>query len=802
MVSLYPNIHTTTGGAEVNLQQVFEGIRTGRWREQVELVRAAETVTEKRRLKKQLPYFTVSGTFTKRSEAGLVQHSGLVCLDIDHDLSMREEIGADPYTYAMFVSTGGDGLAVIVRIPTDNHNASYKALKRYYEETYGISSIDSLPDVSRPRFVSYDPEVFINEESQVFTQQLVEPEHKPAARPQVQYPAPTKPASHGQAALQTAVRKILEAPAGDKHHTRKRMSYLCGGYVATGLLSEHEAQEALEDAVRQTSPASAWKDAFSTIRSGLKKGAEKPILPEPLEYIVRTGKRHGEQKELVAQKIIVSNGGSNEAIQQVVESIYAEPELTILAFWDVAYDDKKDKYTLLLSKVKYTRFLEEAGFRKMRQGARHVIVRKVNNIVEEASRAEIKDYIMGYLSELPFEFDNVFRAQLIDQVMKEHRQFFDEGMLEFLSELPDQFLRDSKAVAYFFFRNGFVTVKGQAVELQPYDALPGLIWAEQVVDRDFEPLDMEEVNEACDFYTFLFNISGQNTDRLTTLATAIGYLLHGYKAPSNPKVVALVDEAISEVPQGGTGKSLVFQAIGKMRQMVTLDGKNIDFKDRFVLQEVTPSTRVLFFDDWDGKRLSFDKLFVMATGEMKLHKMYIGAVTIPYSESAKIGVATNDMLGGEGSSHARRKLEIEIAPHYSDRLTPLDEFGHEFFTDWSEADWNIFDNLMVGCCQMFLQKGLKSPKAINLNRRKLLQGTNSEFVAFCDELKRGQVYYKKVIWGQFIEAYGFDPKSISQVKFTRWLKTYANMQELQLEEGRNEAIGDFHREQFFILSKP
>ncbi|MBA9076095.1 BT4734/BF3469 family protein [Rufibacter quisquiliarum] len=802
-VSLYPNIATVTDGHNYDITQVLEGIRTGKWKKETEVVRAQETETEKRRYKKLLPYITVSGTFSKRCEAGLIQHSGLICLDIDGDknpgvdlLGKREEIAADVFTYVMFVSTGGNGLAVICKTPTDNHDARFRGLVRHYEREYGIN-IDSLPDVSRPRFVSYDPNLYLNTESEVFTEKYV-PEKK--AHTPVSYPAPTTPASFGHAALHTAVRKVLEAVDGTKHKTLNTMAFLCGGYVATGLLSEQEVIDALEGAIGSRGNVESMKEAQRTIRVAVRDGQKKPILPEPLEYAARTGRRHGDTQEVVVSRIVASNGGNTAAIAQAVQEIYLEKEHKIEAFWSVDYDEKKDTYKLMLSRVKYTAFLEEAGFRKYRVGEGCIFVQVANNVVKRVVRDQIKDYVIGYLNALPFEFDNIFRSQLIDQIQREHRQFFEEGILEFLKELPDNFLRDTKLKSYFFFTNGYVEVSKDTTVLLEYNSLPGLIWEKQIVPRELSLMDADEVNDECDFYRFLFNISGENPDRLATLLTAVGYLLHGYKAPANPKVICLVDEAISDTPSGGTGKSLVFEAIGHMREMVRLDGKNIDFKQQFALQEISESTRVVFFDDWDGKRLSFERLFVMATGEMKIDKKFVGVSAIPYARSPKIGLATNDMVGGEGDSNARRKFEVEVAPYYSKELSPAEDFGHEFFNDWNEAEWNLFDNLMLGCCKLFLKVGLKAAAPINLQRRKLLQATNPEFAEFCDGLTRDFPHRKDLAYDEFIQTFGFDSKQLTQIKFSKWLKTYASLTGLEYSDWQNQSAGADFKKYFFTLN--
>ncbi|QCR23785.1 BT4734/BF3469 family protein [Pontibacter sp. SGAir0037] len=826
-VSIFPKINVTRNGSDVELLSILNDICDGRWREVITTLRNLKTEEEQKQFKSDmLPYFTVSGTFRHRDQKGLEQHSGFACLDIDKKQNpgvnfkdLRKVIEKDNYTYSCFLSCRGwdGGLAVIVKIPTKYHEASYRALKEYFETTYSIA-LDKTSNVAWPRYVSYDPELYLNHDSETFEElqeeeaALVESQTSPCKAPI--YPAPTRPTNYGHTALQTAVRKILDAPQGSKHHMRRDMAYLCGGYVATGLLSEHEAQQALEQAIMHTSPKSAWKVAFATVRSGIKKGQEKPILPEPLAYIAYESKSHGDQKELVAQKIAVSHGGNAQAIQAAVEAIYEEREETILAFWDVLYDEKKDIYKLHLSHVKYAEFLDGAGFRKYRRGKDVSIVRVSNNIVSEVVMDQIQTFILDYLNELPFHFDHVFRSQVIDQVMREHRHFFDERKMGFLRELQDEFLRDDKDTAYFFYRNGFVTVKPEAISFASYTELPSFIWQKQIRDRDIQLMPADEVGN-CDFSRFLYNSSGQNQERLLSLYTLIGYECHGYKDPSNTKVAILVDQAISENPSGGTGKSLIFKAIGKVVPMVLVDCKTMDFKDKFWSQEVNEFTRVVFFDDWDGRRLPFDKLFVMATGEMKINRLYQGQTSLAYETSPKIGITTNDMISGAGDSHARRKFEFEIAPYYSKDFNPKDEFGRNFFDDWEESEWNSFDNLMMGCCQLFLKRGLLEPAPINLNRRKLLQATRirgqqTGFASFMDaKLKDDKglwlwaggeyVISKPGTFEDFKSQEGIPDGALSAMEWDKWLKLYAQFEGLDVDtkKEKRDDIGNKFRAAIF-----
>ncbi len=150
---------------------VFDRIRTGKAsKEIVEKLRTLNDKDEEAKLKKQLPFICFSGTFTHRSNAGIQEHSGYICLDFDHvDArlpAVREKMMADKYTMACFVSPRNNGLKVIVKIPADieNHAGYFEGLRLHYKE----STIDDDCEVARGCFQSYDPDIYVNFDSKVF----------------------------------------------------------------------------------------------------------------------------------------------------------------------------------------------------------------------------------------------------------------------------------------------------------------------------------------------------------------------------------------------------------------------------------------------------------------------------------------------------------------------------------------------------------------------------------------------------------------------------------------------------------
>ena len=79
------------------------------------------------------------------------------------------------------------------------------------------------------------------------------------------------------------------------------------------------------------------------------------------------------------------------------------------------------------------------------------------------------------------------------------------------------------------------------------------------------------------FEKFCYNIAGTNEIRFQALKTIIGYLLHRNKEVGEPKAIIFYDERMGQNNQahGGTGKTLLSQALSKCREVEIFDGKEI-----------------------------------------------------------------------------------------------------------------------------------------------------------------------------------------------------------------------------------
>ena len=80
-ISLYKSVtDCTTSPRTITLGNFLD---FHNWKAQVDFVRAAPTKAERKERKLSLPAVTMSGVFAGRGADKLVQHSGLLCLDID-----------------------------------------------------------------------------------------------------------------------------------------------------------------------------------------------------------------------------------------------------------------------------------------------------------------------------------------------------------------------------------------------------------------------------------------------------------------------------------------------------------------------------------------------------------------------------------------------------------------------------------------------------------------------------------------------------------------------------------------------
>jgi hypothetical protein len=477
-------------------------------------------------------------------------------------------------------------------------------------------------------------------------------------------------------------------------------------------------------------------------------------------------------------------------------------------FWNFSIKLKADMTILIYEGVCRTNIfeiLEMYGFCKIyRHDGSYIFVREIDNILRLVTSAQIKDFCIDLINDLPNEISvEDFKIQSIklkEIFLREQHILFGEKVLSPLRTHTKEMLRDNEFEMYFPYLNGVVKVTKQNIEIVPYSSLKDVcIWENHIIQRAFNFSTTRSM-----FDDFLSNIMGNNTDRIHSVKCAIGYLLHRYYSAKCTKAVVLYDEQMADAnsAHGGTGKGMVANAISKLRETATINGKRFDTTERFALQNVCESTQIVFLDDI-LPTLDFEYFNSILTDGWEFEQKNKTTIRIPFENSPKLLVSSNQIMRTKkGETASRRQFIVEVAPFYSMMLertqTPVvDVHGCEFFGGWNTEQWNEFDTLMLQCAQMYLVNGLPVNEVINVKNNRLLQQTSNEFIEWLDDkdFHTKKLYNSTENYNEFKNLYVGEYGKFSQNQFVKWLKLYADTYKLEYKTTRYNNATHFSFEQ-------
>ena len=763
-ISYYKSLFSATPDSEMNVYNAIELIRNGDSTASIiKDVRFHINNPEQKKIyKNRLPLFGFGGTFTSRSNKNLVKHSMLACLDFDHIPNVDEakrQIMEDSYTFCVFVSPSGDGLKVLVRIPLVDNDKDYKAfyveLRKHYNQ-YGETDA-STSDIARATFVSHDPDIFCNVDSEMFTKRF-----EVIETPTVVHNVKLEDYDEVAKMLIVWFKKkwttgenrntnlfILSAAFNDYGVPKSTALSYCQDYRSEDF-GDHEIQSLVNSAYKNTS-------SFGS------KTFEDTNKAKLLSRMVN----NGQDEESISKKIPMTEGIKNE-IQRIKDN--EEPDV----FWSI---DEKGK--IEISAIKFDFYLRNRGISKYYPYdgvSEFEFIQKNENFIDWIDPTRIKDIVKK---------DLINRCEPdVWSKLAMMTNFFKKDMLSMLDTVEVQPKRDEKKASYLYYKNLAVKTTDEGSELIEYSDVEDVVWKNQIIDRNIAISDESDG----EFKTFIWRVSGEDAERYYTLKSVIGYLLHSYQNDSKPKAVIFNDEMISEdVPNGGSGKGLIHKAIGHIKNIVVEDGKKFDPNHQFAYQKVSKDTQIFLMDDVP-KQFDFEKLFSIVTEGMTVEKKGKDAYQIPFKESPKISITTNYTIKGEGASHARRVFEVEIANHYNHTYTPEDEFGHQFFSEWDTDEWRRFDNFMARCIQYYLKNGLVESNKVNLSFRKMKNNLGVEFIEFMEALDMTERVSKKALRDKFNDEYKTLSRWNTAQKFNKKINDYCKFHEYEVLETQTNGV--------------
>ena len=767
-ITIFKDIKQTNQPFYRDVNLILERIKDGASKDLVKKIRSEKDKDERKILKSKLPAVCFSGTFSRRSDNALIKHSGIICLDFDEYksnklmLQEKQRLCKDKYVLSVFVSPSGNGLKVLVKIPTivENHKSYFLSLQNYFKS----ENFDkSCKNVSRVCYESYDPLIYINPLSSLWDK-IEEQVYVEVVRNTDLATIPVTDETKVTDILIKWWSKKYPWVEGNRNNHTYILAAAFNDYGISRSLAEHifltnyQSSNFTENEIRKTIKSAYAKtgnfatkyyedeDKVNNIKMKLKRGVHKKDIRIEMEDDDVDG--------ATIEKVITRLDEENKTYQ----------------FWT-----KNDKGMIKIIPIFFKEYLEDNGFYKFNPtGSKNfVFVKVTDNLIDHTSDKEIKDFVLRYLIELDdYSIYNYFA---------ESTRFFREEFLTLLSSIDVHFIEDDKDNAYLYYKNGAVQVKHGDLKIIDYLDLGGYVWKDHVIDRNFQLCD----STTCDYKKFIFNISNKDELIVTSFRTTIGYLLHAWKNLSYSPAIILNDEVISDNPEGGTGKGLFMNALSHMKKLVVIDGKSFNFEKSFAYQLVSADTQILCFDDVK-KYFDFERLFSLVTEGLTLEKKNKDAIKIPFSKSPKVAITTNYAIIGEGSSFERRKWELELSQHYTNGMTPLKDFKRLMFGEWDDDEWCAFDNYMIECLQMYMKDGLVKADFKNKKLKALIVSTNTDFTYWCgitgDKivntlLVKGRKLYINHLYLDFLEAngetLGYGKKSVSLTRFGKFLKAYS-----------------------------
>jgi len=783
-VTIFKNIAETQEPFYRPVEFILHRIKEGSSSDLVKKIRKETDKDKRNALKKSLPSICFSGKFSKRSDVALIESSGLITLDFDGYTKKKDLITdkakfcKNKYVYSCFISPSGAGLKVLVRIPQDpnNHVGYFLSLEKHFNSTYFDKT---TKNISRVCYESYDPLIYINDKALVWEAK----EDISYKEVKVNQEYKTIPITDESKVIDILIRWWQKKYPMTKGQRNQNAFVLAMAFNDFGV-NKSTASVVLRQYQNSDFGAREIETTINSAYSHTKNFNTKYYEDEEKINDIQQRLRRGESKKAVRQHLEESMLDT-EVIDSVLEK--AEEDNSV-KFWT-----KNNKGVIKTIPLIFKKFLETNGYHKYcpEDQKNYVFVKVNNGLVEHTNEKEIKDFILGYLESL----DDIS----IYNYFAEQTRLFKEDYLTLLSTIDIFFMEDTKDTSYLYYENCVIKVSKKEVEILDYLELEGYVWRDHVISRSYVECEIKN----CDYKQFIANICDQNKDRIKTMESTIGYMLHSYKNVSNCPAVILNDEVISDVANGGTGKGLWLQAIGHMKKLVMIDGKAFNFEKSFPYQLVSADTQILVFDDVK-KNFEIERLFSVITEGLTLEKKNKDAIKIPFSKSPKICISTNYALRGSGNSFARRKWDLELSQHYNKIHTPIDDFNKYLFGDWDNEEWCQFDNYMIQCTQLFLKHGLLQSDFVNLNIRKLIADTDPEFVEWCGLTPVGSEPNPHLVTNQWFDCYELHrlfleespekrKEGLKTRTFNRWLRSYCLFKEGLEPEEKKKNIGTTSR---------
>jgi len=466
---------------------------------------------------------------------------------------------------------------------------------------------------------------------------------------------------------------------------------------------------------------------------------------------------------------------------------------------------------IFVDKVKLVnKFIELGFFRLDTQNDEFIMVKIQNNTIRRVSSIYIRDCFFDWVEKLETNIIEkegemgtieikVSGEYIKSKLYRSLETYFSKLIFERVrSSKKIEVQKDTKDVKYFFFKNCFVSINKDGYKTHNYSDLENYVWETSILQNNFQYTE-----EKGNYEKFFENITGNDPERKDSLMSIDGYLLHTFY-DYKTFLILLTDAGLTEngEPNGRTGKSLKFKALGKMLNAndgnsgyIEIDGKTFKSDDDRKYQMADFDTSLIHINDIFTK-FKIDSLFTDITEGLIINKKH----EQPFRIVPKLAMSSNKTIKLDGVSARDRVVVFELNNHYNEKLNPSIEFKQWFFRDWDAIEWNKFYSFMIRCCIKFFKEGILKPAEINYSQRILSEHTAPEFISWINEylviiesemkltgkdVERSKKSMYLNILDQYMDLK--NTKYFSQRIMTKWMRAALDWKKLPYEERRSSA---------------
>lgn len=735
----------------IELKDIIEDIKSDKYLNIITSILNTNDKAKIKELKTSLPIVCFNGKFSKKGDDYFIESSGLICLDFDkipddEFNKIKSDLLKWKYTHVLFTTPSGKGLKVVVKTPVYSKDDFYKYWNSLQDSFYDNDYFDqNVKGLSHGHFLTYDPNIFVNENSLVWTKKKeitynsvkhevffpIEDEQRKIDFIENCFDEHFIDGNRNNYCFKKA--KFFNKLGISKETCYNHLINVC---QINNDFTEHELNTCIKQGYSN-------RDNFGTYLLEDKKKEEKIL-----------GIRGKFLKPAELRKFCDENDTDISKVNALFEKL--DTRIDNGVFWT-----ENKNGNIIHSPFEYKVFLEKQGFRKVKiQEGDYVFVKVDENIIFRADTKEIKDLVLNHIINI--------NANKVYGFYANNNKFFSEEHIDQVETIKPKIKEDTKDVGYIYFKNKVLMIGKDFVCDVEYKNIDAFIWKERIIQREYNYNDNIGI-----FEDFIKCISG-NEKTLLGIETAIGYLMHSFKAPSVTKMISFTDKTTDTDPQGRTGKSLIGWAVSQMKNVVRIDGKNWKQDSQFLFSGITDATQVFFVDD-ANKNFDFEKMFSVITSSIQVERKGKDPITIDFEKAPKFMCSSNYVFGGLSDSYKDRKAEYEIERFFNADYKPIHKYGREFWSsDFTQEDWDCFNTYMVKCLQKYLTHGLIVPLAETIKRRAFVSTIKNE--SLCNFLQMDGV----ILMNKFLRV-----KELTN-EFNKWVGD--NTKEHILEKTMAKAI--------------